>query len=54
VAWIGQPSPEDVHELAADLLERVAHLRAENHRLRQSKDYYRGRLTAEKRKKATA
>jgi hypothetical protein len=43
-----------VYELLADLLERNAELRKENRHLRMNKDYYRGRLTAEKRKKATA
>lgn len=50
MAWIGQPSPDDVYELLSDLLERNAELRKENRLLRKGKDYYRGRVTAELRK----
>jgi hypothetical protein len=50
MALIGQPAPDDVYTLAADLLEANAALRAENGRLRKAKDYYRGRLSAKQRK----
>jgi FtsZ-binding cell division protein ZapB len=50
VAIIGQPSPDDVYELLADVLERNAELRKENRQLRKGKDYWRGRVTAELRK----
>ncbi len=55
MALIGQPSPDDVYQLATDLLGRNSVLRAEAIRARQERDYYRARLVAElmKRKATT-
>jgi hypothetical protein len=54
VAWIGQPSPDDIYELATDLIVRNAELRAEAQEARKDRNYYRRRLAAELRRKATA
>ena len=54
VVLIGQPSPDDIYELASDLLVRNAELRAEAREARKDRNYYRSRLAAELKRKATS
>jgi hypothetical protein len=54
VALIGQPSPDDVYQLATDLLARNSELRALEQKSRMETQYYRTRLMAELRKRKTA
>jgi molybdopterin-biosynthesis enzyme MoeA-like protein len=54
VALIGQPSPDDVYQLAADLLERNARLREETRKAIEDKNHYRSRFAAEVKKRKAA
>lgn len=55
MALIGQPSPDDIWELTADLLERVTWLQRENRDLREDHDHYRNEISRlRSQRKATA